>query len=180
MKFGPLAARAANVEGAGAVSLRELVRQALRMRPDRIIVGEFRGAETVDLLVALNTGHEGSAATVHANTAADVPARLTALGALGGVSRSAMHEMASSALHAVVHLRRGRRGRRTVAAVGVLIPGESAGSTRDLPNAAGGPRVRLAWTNSGAGPGAAELARRLMERGHPVPAALTPAGGALL
>ena len=70
-----LVTRPANVEGAGEVGLRELVRQALRMRPDRLVVGEFRGAEMVELLVALNTGHEGSAATLHANSAADVPAR---------------------------------------------------------------------------------------------------------
>ena len=78
-----LVARQANVEGAGTISLRDLVRQALRMRPDRIVVGEVRGAEVVDLLAALNTGHEGGAGTVHANTAADVPARLEALAATG-------------------------------------------------------------------------------------------------
>src|SRR5262249_1528101 len=82
---GRLVTRTANVEGSGAIGLRELVRQALRMRPDRLVVGEFRGAEIVELLVALNTGHEGGAATLHANAAADVPARLYALGALGGV-----------------------------------------------------------------------------------------------
>nr|BFE64086.1 hypothetical protein GCM10020063_086120 [Dactylosporangium thailandense] len=79
-----LQARAANVEGAGQVTLRDLVRQALRMRPDRLIVGECRGAEIIDLLGALNTGHEGGAATLHANSPADVPARLEALGLLGG------------------------------------------------------------------------------------------------
>ena len=78
-----LVARQANVEGAGTISMRDLVRQALRMRPDRIVVGEVRGAEVVDLLAALNTGHDGGAGTVHANAAADVPARLEALAALG-------------------------------------------------------------------------------------------------
>lgn len=78
-----LVARCANVEGAGEVTLRQLVRQALRMRPDRIVVGEVRGAEVVDLLAALNTGHEGGAGTVHANSPGEVPARLEALGALG-------------------------------------------------------------------------------------------------
>ena len=78
-----LEARPANVEGAGAVSLTDLVRQALRMRPDRVVVGEVRGAEVVDLLAALNTGHEGGCGTVHANSAVDVPARLEALAAGG-------------------------------------------------------------------------------------------------
>jgi hypothetical protein len=76
-----LEARAPNVEGAGAVTLRDLVRQALRMRPDRLVVGEVRGAEVVDLLAALNTGHEGGCGTLHANSAVDVPARLEALAA---------------------------------------------------------------------------------------------------
>src|SRR6185295_5278595 len=80
-----LEARTSNVEGAGAIGLRDLVRQALRMRPDRLVVGECRGAEVVDLLAALNTGHEGGAGTLHANTAGDVPARLEALGLLSGV-----------------------------------------------------------------------------------------------
>lgn len=71
-----LVARCANVEGAGEVTVRDLVRQALRMRPDRIIVGEVRGAEVVDLLAALNTGHDGGAGTVHANSPGEVPARL--------------------------------------------------------------------------------------------------------
>ena len=82
-----LQARLSNVEGSGAVSLRDLVRQALRMRPDRLVVGECRGAEVVELLSALNTGHEGSAGTLHANRAVDVPARLEALGLLGGLPR---------------------------------------------------------------------------------------------
>ncbi|MFN2560735.1 MAG: TadA family conjugal transfer-associated ATPase [Jatrophihabitans sp.] len=115
-----LVARGANVEGAGAVGLRELVRQALRMRPDRLVVGEFRGAEMVELLVALNTGHEGSAATLHANSAADVPARFAALGALAGLPGPAMTSLVASAVDVVVHLRRGRDARRTVAEIGLL------------------------------------------------------------
>lgn len=75
-----LVARRANVEGIGEVTVRQLVRQALRMRPDRIVVGEVRGAEVVDLLAALNTGHEGGAGTVHANNPGEVPARMEALG----------------------------------------------------------------------------------------------------
>jgi pilus assembly protein CpaF len=116
-----LVSRAPNVEGAGGVGLRDLVRQALRMRPDRLVVGEFRGAEVVDLLVALNTGHDGGAATMHANSAADVPARLTALGALAGLPESAVVALAASALDVVVHLTRARDGTRRLAEIGVLV-----------------------------------------------------------
>jgi pilus assembly protein CpaF len=112
--------RAANVEGAGAVGQRELVRQALRMRPDRLVVGEFRGAEMIELIVALNTGHEGSAATLHANSAADVPARFTALGALAGLPAAAVTSLVASAIDAVVHLRRGRDARRVVSEIGLV------------------------------------------------------------
>lgn len=115
-----LVTRTPNIEGAGGVGLRDLVRQALRMRPDRLVVGEFRGAEIVELLVALNTGHEGGAATLHANAAADVPARLYALGALGGLSQAAVTHQAASALDVVVHLRRSGSGVRRVAEIGVL------------------------------------------------------------
>jgi pilus assembly protein CpaF len=115
-----LVTRTPNVEGSGAVGLRELVRQALRMRPDRLVVGEFRGAEIVELLVALNTGHEGGAATLHANAAADVPARLYALGALGGLSQAAVTSQVASALDVVLHLRRTRSGDRRVAEIGLL------------------------------------------------------------
>lgn len=114
-----LEARAANAEGAGAVTLTDLVRQALRMRPDRIAVGEVRGAELTDLLTALNTGHEGGCGTIHANSAADVPARLTALAALGGLSPQALVAQASAALDVVVPLVR-RDGRRQVAGIHVL------------------------------------------------------------
>lgn len=115
-----LVIRTANVEGSGAIGLRDLVRQALRMRPDRLVVGEFRGAEIVELLVALNTGHEGGAATLHANAAADVPARLYALGGLGGLSPSAVTSQVASALDVVVHLRRARSGLRGVAEIALL------------------------------------------------------------
>ena len=96
-----LVARAANVEGAGEVGLRELVRQALRMRPDRLVVGEVRGAEVVDLLAALNTGHDGGAGTVHANSPAEVPARLEALAALGGLDRTGLHSQLAAAVLSV-------------------------------------------------------------------------------
>ncbi|MFI2753583.1 TadA family conjugal transfer-associated ATPase [Cellulomonas sp. P22] len=114
-----LLARGANVDGAGAVGLAELVRQALRMRPDRIVLGECRGAEVRDVLMALNTGHDGGCATLHANTARDVPARLEALAALAGLDRAALAAQAASALEAVVHLRRDG-GRRYVAEIAVV------------------------------------------------------------
>jgi pilus assembly protein CpaF len=114
-----LLTRPANVEGAGAVVLRDLVRQALRMRPDRLVVGEVRGAEVVDLLAALNTGHDGGSGTVHVNRAADLPARLEALGGAAGLGRTAVHSQAAAALAVVVHLRRGNAGRH-VAELGVV------------------------------------------------------------
>lgn len=107
-----LVARSANVEGAGEITLRQLVRQALRMRPDRIIVGEVRGAEVIDLLAALNTGHDGGAGTVHANSPAEVPARLEALAALGGLDRAALHSQLAAAVQVVLHVSRGSEGRR--------------------------------------------------------------------
>jgi pilus assembly protein CpaF len=118
-----LEARPANVEGAGEVTLRDLVRQALRMRPDRVVVGEVRGAEVVDLLAALNTGHEGGCGTLHANSAVDVPARLEALAAVAGLDRAALHSQLASGLRVAVHLVRGREGVRRVAEVCVLARG---------------------------------------------------------
>jgi pilus assembly protein CpaF len=107
-----LLTRPPNVEGAGAVGLRDLVRQALRMRPDRLVVGEVRGAEVAELLAALNTGHEGGCGTLHANRPAEVPARLEALGSAAGLPRAAVHSQAAAALSVVVHVRRGAAGRR--------------------------------------------------------------------
>jgi pilus assembly protein CpaF len=107
-----LLTRPPNVEGVGEVTLRDLVRQALRMRPDRLVVGEVRGAEVTDLLAALNTGHDGGCGTLHANRPAEVPARLEALGVAAGLGRSAVHSQAAAALAVVVHLRRSAEGRR--------------------------------------------------------------------
>ncbi|MFH8787627.1 TadA family conjugal transfer-associated ATPase [Streptomyces roseoverticillatus] len=115
-----LETRPANQEGMGLVTLRDLVRQALRMRPDRLVVGEVRGAEVTDLLAALNTGHEGGCGTVHANAAADVPARLEALGSAAGLDRAALHSQLAAGLSVVIHLVRERGGRRRVAEVHVL------------------------------------------------------------
>ncbi len=115
-----LTARPPNVEGAGEVSLRDLVRQALRMRPDRLVVGEVRGAEVVELLTALNTGHAGSAGTVHANSARELPARLEALGALGHLGRFALHSQVAAALQVALHLDRFADGRRVLAEVAIF------------------------------------------------------------
>ncbi|MCG5432801.1 TadA family conjugal transfer-associated ATPase [Mycobacterium sp. MYCO198283] len=115
-----LVARGANVEGAGEVTVRDLVRQALRMRPDRIVVGEVRGAEVVDLLAALNTGHDGGAGTVHANNPGEVPARLEALAGTGGLDRAALHSQLAAAVQVVLHVRRGADGARRLAEVAVL------------------------------------------------------------
>jgi pilus assembly protein CpaF len=115
-----LETRPANQEGAGRVTLRDLVRQALRMRPDRLVVGEVRGAEVTDLLAALNTGHEGGSCTIHANAACDVPARLEALGSTAGLDRAALHSQLAAALSVVLHLVRDREGRRRIAEIHVL------------------------------------------------------------
>ncbi len=114
-----LVVRRPNVEGAGGVDLVALVRHALRMRPDRIVLGECRGAEVREVLAALNTGHDGGWATLHANTPADVPARLAALGALAGLTGPALVAQAVGAIDVVVHLRRDA-GQRRVAEVGLL------------------------------------------------------------
>lgn len=120
-----LEARPPNVEGAGEVTLRQLVRQALRMRPDRLVVGEVRGAEVVDLLAALNTGHEGGCGTLHANGPAQLPARVEALAGAGGLGREAAHSQLAAALRVVVHVGRDRDGRRGVREVGVPRRGPS-------------------------------------------------------
>lgn len=106
-----LEARQPNLEGAGGIGLTELLRQSLRMRPDRLVLGECRGAEIRELLGALNTGHDGGAGTLHANAIADVPARLEALGALAGMDATAVARQAVSAIGLVCHLRRTGRGR---------------------------------------------------------------------
>lgn len=163
-----LQARTANVEGAGTIGLRELVRQALRMRPDRIVVGECRGGEIADLLAALNTGHEGGAGTLHANAPADVPARLEALGLLGGLPRAVLHAQVAAALQVVLHLRR-QAARRAVDAVCLLLPAGPDRLVTAVP----------AWQRGhGPGPGAPWLARMLADRAVAVPDLLTsPPGG---
>jgi pilus assembly protein CpaF len=102
--------RPPNTELAGAISLTDLVRQSLRMRPDRLVVGEVRGVEICDLLTAMNTGHEGGCGTVHANSTADMPARLEALASLDGLPRPALHAHLTAALDAVIHVARDDSG----------------------------------------------------------------------
>lgn len=136
-----LQSRPANVEGRGEVNLVAMTRQALRMRPDRLVVGEVRGAEVREMLAALNTGHEGGCSTVHANDMADFVPRFEALGVLAGLSPSAVRTQLASAVRVVVHLRR-QAGRRHVAGIGVL--------TR---NAAGGLEVVSALAHHVSGDG---------------------------
>lgn len=115
-----LVSRGRNTEGSGRITMSDLLTQALRMRPDRIIVGEIRGAEVVDLLAALNTGHEGGAGTIHANALDEVPARLEALAALGGLDRTALHSQLAAALDVVIVMRRGPDGHRVLHQLGLL------------------------------------------------------------
>ncbi|MDQ1295037.1 MAG: TadA family conjugal transfer-associated ATPase [Actinomycetota bacterium] len=119
-----LEARHANVEGRGEIRLDELVRQALRMRPDRLVVGECRGSEVRELLSALNTGQEGGCGTLHANAATEVPARLQALGGLGGMPPASVRLQAAAALEAVIHLRRLPGGARQVCEVATVCRGD--------------------------------------------------------
>ena len=112
-----LEARQANLEGAGRLGLDVLLREALRMRPDRLVVGECRGAELRELLAALNTGHDGGAGTLHANSLADVPARLEALGSTAGLAPDAVARQTVSAFDLVLHLDRAG-GRRRLAEIG--------------------------------------------------------------
>lgn len=156
-----LLARTANIEGAGCVELRELVRQSLRMRPDRVVVGEFRGAEIVELLAALNTGHAGGAATVHANGLGEVAARLEALGALGGLDRGALTAQAAAALDVVVHLERAASGLRRLSQIGWV---SRTGDALD---------VLPVWTErDGVGSGAQPLIRQFISRDIGIPALL--------
>ncbi|MGV0871866.1 TadA family conjugal transfer-associated ATPase [Mycolicibacterium sp. XJ879] len=149
-----LVARCPNVEGVGEVTVRDLVKQALRMRPDRIVVGEVRGAEVVDLLAALNTGHDGGAGTVHANSPAEVPARLEALAGLGGLDRAALHSQLAAAVQVVVHVSRDRSRSRRLTEISVLERGPDA-------------RVQAvtAWhVDRGPGCGAEQLRRLIDDR----------------
>jgi pilus assembly protein CpaF len=145
-----LVARAANVEGVGAIGLDVLVRQAMRMRPDRLVVGVVRGAEVVDLLAALNTGHDGGCGTVHANSSHDVPARMEALGLAAGLGRDAVHSQLAAAVRVVLHVARAH-GSRRLAEVALL------------ERHADGVSVRRAWVHDEHGRLRAEAGADLLE-----------------
>lgn len=153
-----LLTRPPNVEGAGEIRVRDLVRQALRMRPDRLVVGEVRGGEVCELLAALNTGHEGGGGTLHANSPSEVPARMEALGALGGLSRAALHSQLTAAVQVVLHVRRTSAKGRHLAGIGVLR------------RSGGWVEISPAWqVESGWGPARSELVELLAARGGELP-----------
>ena len=129
-----LEARPANLEGRGEVTIRQLVRNALRMRPDRIVVGEVRGGEALDLLQALNTGHDGSLSTVHANSPADALRRVETLALMAGVGlpHAAVREQVASAVDIVVHQARRQDGSRAVSAVTEVVRVAGGVGTREL------------------------------------------------
>ena len=147
-----LEARPSNAEGAGLVSIRDLVKNALRMRPDRIVVGECRGQEAIDMLQAMNTGHEGSMTTVHANTPRDALSRLETMILLAGIDLPlrAIREQLASAVHLIVQLQRRPDGRRVVSHIteiqgregDVITMQDIFGRTGDGPLAATGLRPR--------------------------------------
>lgn len=118
--FLTLESRPSNIEGAGLITMRDLVRQALRMRPDRLVIGEVRGAEIVEMLAALNTGHEGGCGTIHANSSQDVPARFEALGVAAGLSREAVHSQLAAALDLVIHVERDADGKRRLKEISLV------------------------------------------------------------
>jgi pilus assembly protein CpaF len=148
-----LEARPANLEGRGEVTIRQLVVNALRMRPDRIVVGEVRGAEALDMLQALNTGHDGSLTTVHANSPADALRRIETLALMAGVGlpHAAVRDQVASALDVVVHQARLPDGSRVVESVSEVL------------RAAGGAGTRELWTRGARlrPPGPGELAKCL-------------------
>ncbi len=148
-----LEARPANLEGRGEVTIRQLVRNALRMRPDRIVVGEVRGAEALDMLQALNTGHDGSLTTVHANSPEDALRRVETLALMAGVGlpHAAVREQAASALDLIVHQARLADGSRAVECVTEVVRVADAAGVRELYRRGGEPRA----------PGDGRLAERL-------------------
>jgi pilus assembly protein CpaF len=169
-----LEARPPNVDGAGEVTLRDLVRQALRMRPDRLVVGEVRGAEVVDLLAALNTGHDGGMTTLHANGVDDVPARFEALAGLAGLGRAAVHAQLAAAVQVVIHLRRDAAGLRIISEVGVLDRGPDG--VRVVPAVTRGRQCAGSSARLRPGPGAPALRAALAARAVEFGPALVGAG----
>jgi pilus assembly protein CpaF len=155
-----LESRPANVEGRGEVTIRALVRNALRMRPDRIVVGEVRGPEALDMLMALNTGHEGSLTTVHANSPEDALRRVETLALMAGVGlpHEAVREQVASALQLVVHQARAPGGARRIESVAEVVRVAGGAGTRELYRLRG---ERPWWRP----PGAGALAERLERAG---------------
>jgi pilus assembly protein CpaF len=129
-----LESRPASVEGHGAVTIRDLLRNALRMRPDRIIIGEVRGPEALDLLTALNTGHDGALCTVHANSSGDALRRIETLALMAGVGlpHGAIREQVARGLDLVVHTAREADGRRRVVEAVEVIEGDSGIGVREV------------------------------------------------
>jgi pilus assembly protein CpaF len=129
-----LEARPPNLEGRGEVTIRQLVRNALRMRPDRIVVGEVRGAEALDMLQALNTGHDGSLTTVHANSPADALRRVETLALMAGLGlpHTAVREQVASAVDVVVHQARRADGSRAVESMSEVVRAAGGTGVRDI------------------------------------------------
>ena len=140
-----LESRPANVEGRGQVTIRDLLRNALRMRPDRIVIGEVRGSEALDLLTALNTGHEGALSTVHANSPEDALRRVETLALMAGVGlpHEAIREQVGRGIDLVVHLARLSDGSRRVVEVSEVV--RSAGSVGVREVYRGGRDAEAAW-----------------------------------
>lgn len=129
-----LESRSATVEGRGEVTIRDLLRNALRMRPDRIIIGEVRGAEALDFLTALNTGHEGALSTLHANSPTDALRRLENLSLMAGIGlpHEAIREQLGRGIDIVVQVERRRDGSRGIADVAEVVSGSGTTTTRSL------------------------------------------------
>jgi pilus assembly protein CpaF len=129
-----LESRPPSVEGRGEVTIRDLLRNALRMRPDRIVIGEVRGREALDLLTALNTGHDGALSTVHANSPADALRRLETLALMAGVGLplEAIREQLGRGIELVVHLARSPQGERRVVEVGEIVAAAGGVGVREL------------------------------------------------
>jgi pilus assembly protein CpaF len=163
-----LEARPPNLEGRGEVTIRQLVRNALRMRPDRIVIGEVRGAEALDMLQALNTGHDGSLTTVHANSPEDALRRVETLALMAGVGlpHAAVREQAASALDLIVHQTRLPDGSRAVQSVTEVVRAAGGAGVRELYRHGGEPRA----------PGSGRLAKRLGRLRQPPHPTARPAG----
>jgi pilus assembly protein CpaF len=126
-----LSAQQSNIEGAGGITLEQLIPHALRMRADRLVLGECRGSEVGAVLSALNTGHSGGGLTLHANSLADVPARLLSLGFQSGMSSELLGSLVRGGIDVVVHLERGEHGRH-IHSVGEIIQTEGPLLIREL------------------------------------------------